>query len=43
MDGEGECIIKEEPGGRSLLQTAHNLTTRAEVRSALSAALRQNA
>jgi hypothetical protein len=43
MDDEGECIIDYESGRRSFLQAAYNLTTRVEVRSALSAALRQNA
>jgi hypothetical protein len=27
MDEEGDCNINEEPGGRALLQIAHNLTT----------------
>ena len=43
IEEKGDCNIQWEPGWRSLLQAAHNLTTRAARRPALSAALRQNA
>ena len=40
MDAKGDRSIEKEPGGLTLLQAAHDLTTHAGARAALSAALR---
>jgi hypothetical protein len=43
IEDEGLCSIDVEPGWPSLLQAAHDLTSRARRGAAAAAALRQNA
>jgi hypothetical protein len=43
IEEEGDCNIKEEPGGRSFLQRGPDLTTHGPRKAALLVALRQNA